>query len=65
MTKASAEPDTVLRTKDGQRPVHARCAQGAERDRLWARWAEIDKHLDDYAARHPTETAVVVLERRG
>ncbi len=44
--------------------VRARRAQGEERERLWSRWAEIDKNLDDYAARRPTETAVVVLEPR-
>ncbi len=34
-----------------------RRAQGQERERLWARWAEIDKNLDDFAARRPHETA--------
>jgi hypothetical protein len=28
------------------------------------RWAQIDKNLDDDAARRPTETAAVVLEPR-
>jgi F420H(2)-dependent quinone reductase len=37
---------------------------GEERERLWSRWAEIDKNLDGYAARRPAETAVVVLEPR-
>jgi len=32
------------------------------RERLWSRWAEIDRNLDAYAALRPTETAVVVLE---
>jgi deazaflavin-dependent oxidoreductase (nitroreductase family) len=59
-----AHPDTVVQTRDGTRRVHARRAQGAERERLWARWAEIDDHLEEYAARRPTETAVVVLEPR-
>ena len=43
--------------------MHARRAEGAERDRLWARWAEVDDNLEAYAARRPGETAVVV--RRG
>lgn len=60
-----AHPDTTVRTRDGVRLVRARRAVGAERERLWARWAEIDKNLDAYAARRPTETAVVVLEPRG
>ena len=57
-------PDAIAQTRDGAREVHARRAQGEERERLWYRWAEIDKNLDDYAARRPTETAVVVLESR-
>ncbi|WP_344150931.1 nitroreductase/quinone reductase family protein [Nocardioides koreensis] len=57
-------PDAIVQTRDGVRPVHARRAEGAERERLWSRWAEIDDNLDDYAARRPTETAVVVLEPR-
>ena len=59
-----ARPDAVVQTKDGVRPVRARRAEGAERERLWARWAELDKNLDGYAARRPAETAVVVLEPR-
>jgi F420H(2)-dependent quinone reductase len=57
-------PDATAETRDGARPVRARRARGDERERLWSRWAEIDKKLDDYAARRPTETAVVVLEPR-
>ena len=59
-----AQPDAIVQTKNGVRPVHARRAHGAERARLWSRLAEIDKNLDAYAARRPTETAVVVLEPR-
>ncbi len=58
------QPDAVVRTRDRVRPVHARRAQGRERERLWSRWAEIDSNLDAYAARRPQETAVVVLESR-
>ena len=39
-------------------------ATGEERERLWARWAEVDEGLDDYAARRSRPTAVVVLEPR-
>jgi deazaflavin-dependent oxidoreductase (nitroreductase family) len=59
-----AHPDATAQTRDGTRQVRARRAQGDERGRLWSRWAEIDKNLDAYAARRPTETAVVVLEPR-
>jgi hypothetical protein len=31
---------------------------------LWARWRQIDKNLDAYAARRSMQTAVVVLEPR-
>jgi len=39
-----------------------RAACGAERDRLWARWAEVDRGPDTCAARRSHPTAVVVLE---
>ena len=57
-------PEAIAQTRDGARRVRARRAQGEERERLWSRWAEIDKNLNDYAARRPNETAVVVLEPR-
>jgi F420H(2)-dependent quinone reductase len=44
--------------------VLGRAAVGEERDRLWRRWVELDQNLDDYAARRPHQTAVVVLEPR-
>ena len=59
-----ADPGAAVQTRDGVRPVRARRAQGIERRRLWSRWAEIDTNLDSYAARRPTETAVVVFEPR-
>jgi deazaflavin-dependent oxidoreductase (nitroreductase family) len=60
-----AHPDATVRTRDGVRQVRARCAQGAERELLWARWAEVDKNLDAYAALRPAQTAVVVFEPAG
>ncbi len=60
-----AHPDATAQTRDGVRPVRARRAQGDERERLWSRWAEIDKNLGAYAARRPAETAVVILEPAG
>ncbi len=56
-----AHSEATVQTRDGVRTVRAHEAQGAERDRLWARWATIDKNLDAYATRRPGETAVVVL----
>ena len=57
-----SHPDAIVRTRDGAQQVRAHRAQGAERERLWARWAEIDENLDAYAALRPTETAVVVFQ---
>lgn len=48
---------------DGSRvAVRGRAAHGAERERLWNLWRGEDSSLDEYAARRPRETAVVVLE---
>lgn len=59
-----AHPDVeVDLAGNRRRAVTARAAEGAERDRLWTRWKEIEKNnLDDYAARRPRPTAVVILE---
>ena len=46
----------------GSFPVHARRASGAERDRQWKRWAQVDVGLDELADRRQTETPVIVLE---
>ncbi|WIY07445.1 nitroreductase/quinone reductase family protein [Amycolatopsis mongoliensis] len=57
-----AHPETTVAPVDGRRRVRGRAADGEERDRLWARWRELDKNLDAYAARRPGRTAVVILE---
>ena len=57
-----AHPEATVEVADGRRTVNGRAAEGEERTRLWNRWREIDKNLDEYAARRSTETAVVVLE---
>lgn len=57
-------PDAIADLADGRRLVRAHAAAGDERSRLWARWQEFDTNLDGYAARRPSETAVVVLEPR-
>ncbi len=60
-----AQPEAILALAGGVTvSVVGRSAVGEERDRLWERWRELDKSLDGYAARRPTETAVVVLDRR-
>jgi deazaflavin-dependent oxidoreductase (nitroreductase family) len=60
-----AHPDAVVQLPhDHPRPVRARRAQGAERDRLWQRWAAVDVDLDRYAALRTNDTPVVVFEPR-
>ncbi len=55
------QPRATLTTVDGPMKVTGRVAEGEERERLWERWRQIDKGLDGYAGRRPTQTAVVVL----
>lgn len=57
-----ARPQAGVQLTGGTRLVVAHAATGQERDRLWDRWRTLDKDLDRYAARRPTETAVVILE---
>ena len=59
-----AHPETTVVLPDGPRAVRARAASSAERERLWARWREIDVGFDEYAARRSRGTAIVVLEPR-
>lgn len=60
-----AHPDAVVVLPGGEeRPVHAHAATGAERARLWQRWAAVDEGLDSYAAARSVVTPVVVLEPR-
>jgi deazaflavin-dependent oxidoreductase (nitroreductase family) len=62
-----AQPDTTVGLADGPRTIRARVATGAERERLWARFADFPGWGDDIdalATRRPAETAVVVLEPR-
>ncbi|MFJ5266308.1 nitroreductase/quinone reductase family protein [Streptomyces sp. NPDC088387] len=59
-----AHPEVTVQLVDGPRQVYGRAATGEERERLWARWREIDNNFDALAARRPSETAVVVLEPR-
>jgi deazaflavin-dependent oxidoreductase (nitroreductase family) len=58
-----AQPNATVELRNGSRSVRGRAALGDERARFWARWREIDKDLDGYAARRSSETAVVVRPR--
>lgn len=57
-----ANPYGVVDLVDGPRKVTGRKATADDRERLWARWQEMDDKLDAYASLRPTETAVVILE---
>ncbi|MDH3425677.1 MAG: nitroreductase family deazaflavin-dependent oxidoreductase [Acidimicrobiia bacterium] len=57
-----AHPEASVDLAGGRRTVRGRTAEGEERSRLWARWRELDKNLDAYAALRSAETAVVILE---
>ena len=57
-----ADPDVVVDLPGERRDVTGRQAESDERDRLWARWQQLDDKLDAYASLRPTETAVVILE---
>jgi deazaflavin-dependent oxidoreductase (nitroreductase family) len=60
-----AQPDAVVRLPHrAPQAVRARRATGSERDRLWARWAEVDADLDAYAQGRATDTPVVVFAPR-
>ena len=56
-----SDPQATLTLTDGTIDVIGRAATGSERERLWDRWRQLDKGLDGYASRRPTETAVVIL----
>jgi deazaflavin-dependent oxidoreductase (nitroreductase family) len=57
-----AHPEATVEIVSGRHDVVGRAATGEERSRLWARWEEIDRNLDGYAAMRSGETAVVILE---
>jgi deazaflavin-dependent oxidoreductase (nitroreductase family) len=59
-----AHPDAEIELKgEGRtRAVRGRPAEGDEHDHLWEIWRGYTPHLDGYATRRSTGTAVVVLE---
>lgn len=60
-----AQPETTVGLADGPRAVRARAATGAERERLWERFAEFPgwgADIDALATLRPTDTTVVVFE---
>jgi deazaflavin-dependent oxidoreductase (nitroreductase family) len=62
-----ARPDAVIDVKDGVRDVHARAADGPERERLWRLFTAYKGwggDVDAYAKRRSRPTAVVIFEPR-
>ena len=60
-----AHPEASVELAGGiRREVLARAAAGEDRERLWQLWRDQNQNLDEFAARRPRETAVVVLEPR-
>jgi proline iminopeptidase len=56
-------PEVELQVKDEVFRARARTAEGAERERLWAKVNEVWPHYAEYATRTEREIPVVVLER--
>ena len=44
-----ARPEATIDLVDGPRQVTGRAAHGEERERLWTRWRQTNKHLDAHA----------------
>ncbi len=59
-----AHPDTEVQIGREHRPVHARVAEGEERQRFWDRAVELWPQYADYQARTERQIPVVVLDRR-
>jgi deazaflavin-dependent oxidoreductase (nitroreductase family) len=61
-----SDPKASVELLDGRRDVTARPAVGEERDRLWARFLDLESsaYTDASAALRSRETALVVLEPR-
>jgi deazaflavin-dependent oxidoreductase (nitroreductase family) len=60
-----ANPDTVIQVGSKRRAVHARVAEGAERERLWDEVVELYSGYRGYQERTDREIPLVVLEPRG
>ena len=58
-----AHPDVTVEVGTDRFPVHARVAEGDERDRLWARQKELVPTFADYQRKTTRPIPVIVLER--
>src|SRR4051794_2310630 len=59
-----AHPDTTVQIGSRRLAVHARAADGEERERLWRKAVKAWPAYDDYQRRTARRIPVVVLERR-
>jgi deazaflavin-dependent oxidoreductase (nitroreductase family) len=60
-----ANPDTTIQVGSKRRAVHARVADGKERQRLWPQVVEMYSGYRDYQAKTDREIPLVLLEPRG
>jgi deazaflavin-dependent oxidoreductase (nitroreductase family) len=59
-----ANPEATIQVRGEEISVRASTAEGEERERLWARMAEVWPDYDAYQTRTEREIPVVVLARR-
>lgn len=57
-----ANPETTIQVGSRRRPVHARVAEGDERERLWERVVELYDGYRGYQERTDRQIPLVVLE---
>jgi len=60
-----ANPDTVVEVGSETIPVHARVAEGDERDRIWEEQKRQNSNFADYEQLTERPIPVVILERTG
>jgi len=61
-----ADPNAELVTSDGAVKVTGRqAAEGEEHDRLWNRWRDLDKFVDQHSHRRTNGTPVVIMSPIG
>jgi deazaflavin-dependent oxidoreductase (nitroreductase family) len=60
-----ANPDTTIQVGPERRAVHARVAEGEERQRLWNEVTQLYGGFRDYQERTDRQIPLVVLEPRG
>ena len=58
-------PETTIQVGSERRAVHARVAEGEERERLWVEVVDLYGGYRDYQERTDRQIPLVVLEPRG